>query len=135
MRKSSANVDSAGTRKAASADVGPLLAKLRSEEAQAGWEEFLLHYSPLLYQAARTLARDEDDAADCFVFTCEQLAKDRFGKLTRFKPDGTASFGTWLQVVTRNLCYDWHRKKYGRVRPFKILQDLTPLEMEAYRQR
>jgi DNA-directed RNA polymerase specialized sigma24 family protein len=56
-----------------------LLAKLPSEEAQAGWEEILLQYGPALYQTARTLARDGDDVADCFVHICEQLAKDRYG--------------------------------------------------------
>jgi RNA polymerase sigma factor (sigma-70 family) len=138
MRKSSGVVyraSTARTSQAHAAEIGPLLAKLRSEEAQAGWEEFLLQYSPALYQTARTLARDEDDVADCFVHICEQLAKDRFGRLLRFKPDGAASFLTWLRVVARNLCHDWHRKKHGRARPFKILQNLPPLELETYRFR
>jgi hypothetical protein len=105
MRKSSGavyRVSIARTSQAHAAEIGPLLAKLRSEEGQAGWEEFLLQYSPALYQTARTLAHDEDDVADCFVHICEQLAKDRFGRLLRFKPDGAASFLTWLRVVARN---------------------------------
>jgi RNA polymerase sigma factor (sigma-70 family) len=55
--------------------------------------------------------------------------------LLRFKPDGAASFGTWPWVVARNLCHDWHRKKHGRARSFKILQNLPPLELETYRSR
>ena len=137
MRKSSGVVypaTSAGTLQPA-ADVGALLAKLRGEEAQEGWEEFLLQYSSLLYQAARALTHDEDDVADCFVYISEQLAKERFRKLLRFKPEGAASFATWLRVVARNLCHDWQRKKYGRARPFKIMQNLPPLEIEIYRCR
>jgi len=135
MRKSSGviyPVACTGISQPQATDVGPLLAKLRGEEAQAGWEEFLLQYSALLYQTARMLAHDEDDAADCFVHTCEQFAKGRFEKLLRFKTDGAASFATWLRVVARNLCHDWQRKKYGRARPFKILQNLSPVEIETY---
>ena len=37
--------------------------------------------------------------------------------------------------MARNLCYDWHRKKYGRLRPFKSVQHLSTLELEVYRCR
>jgi RNA polymerase sigma factor (sigma-70 family) len=52
--------------------------------------------------------------------------------LLKFKPEGSASFTTWLRVVARNLCFDWHRSQYGRPRPFKSLQRLSPLELEVY---
>jgi RNA polymerase sigma factor (sigma-70 family) len=55
--------------------------------------------------------------------------------LLKFKPKGNASFTTWLRVVTRNLCFDWHRGHSGRHRPFKALGDLSPLELEIYKLR
>lgn len=138
MRKSSgvAYPPSAhGVSRAPSIEIAPLLAKLRSEESETGWQEFLVGYREILYQAVKTLAQDEDDVADCFVHICEQLAKDHCRRLLRFKPDGAASFVTWLRVVARNLCCDWYRKKHGRLRPFRILQCFAPLEQEAYRCR
>jgi RNA polymerase sigma factor (sigma-70 family) len=89
-------------------------------------------YSPILYQAARAHSDDEDDAADCFLHICEQLSRNNFRRLLKFKPDGSASFTTWLRVVARNLCFDWHRSHTGRRRPFKSLQFLSQLELEVY---
>jgi RNA polymerase sigma factor (sigma-70 family) len=116
-------------------DIANLQRELRSGEAAAGWELFLRVYSPVLYQSARAHTDDEDDAGDCFVHICEQLAKNRFRRLLKFKPEGSASFITWLRVVARNLCYDWHRRRTGRQRPFKSIQCLSPLELEVYRCR
>ena len=124
----------AGSR-SSSAPVQLLLERLRSPDAQAGWEEFLCQYSSLLYHSVRTFTPDEDEASDCFVHECEQLFRNGFRRLLKFRLDGTASFSTWLRVVARNLCYDWHRKKYGRLRPFKSVQHLSTLELEVYRCR
>lgn len=135
MRKSSVVALPASAHGASPAQITALLAKLRSAESENGWQEFLLQYSGVLYQTVKTLAQDEDDVADCFVYICEQLAKDRCRRLLRFKPDGAASFVTWLRVVARNLSCDWHRKQHGRLRPFRILQCFPPLEQEAYRCR
>lgn len=112
-----------------------LLERLRSPDAQAGWEEFLRQYSSLLYHSVRTFTPDEDEASDCFVHICEQLVRNGFRRLLKFKLDGTASFNTWLRVVARNLCYDWYRKRHGRLRPFKLVQHLSTLELEVYRCR
>ena len=115
-----------------SAGVTLLLTQLRSADAQTAWKEFLLQYSSVLYQSVLTFTHDEDDASDCFVHICEQLVRNGFRRLLQFKIDGAASFSTWLRVVARNLCYDWHRKKYGRLRPFKSVQSFSALELEVY---
>ena len=112
--------------------VAALQEGLRSSTGPAAWEAFLRQYSPVLYQAARAHSDDEDDAADCFLHICEQLSRNSFRRLLKFKPDGTASFTTWLGVVARNLCFDWHRSHTGRQRPFKSLQRLSQLELEVY---
>lgn len=119
---------------AATCDVGLLLARLKCRE-QSAWEDFLLRHSAVLYQAAEAYTRDQDTIADCFVYVCEQLAKDDFRRLLRFEPGGAASFTTWLRVVARNLCLDWHRKMYGRFRPFKSLQGFSARELEVFRCR
>jgi RNA polymerase sigma factor (sigma-70 family) len=113
----------------------PLFEALRSENPRDGWGEFLNVYSPVLYQTARASTSNDEDASDCYLHICEQLAKQNFRRLLRFDPEGKASFTTWLRVVARNLCFDWHRKRYGRRRPFKTLEALSPLELEVYHHR
>jgi RNA polymerase sigma factor (sigma-70 family) len=115
--------------------IAPLLDALRSPKAREGWVEFLNAYSPVLYQTARNCTASDDDAADCYVNICEQLASNQFRRLLKFNPKGNASFVTWLRVVARNLCFDWHRKQSGRLRPFKSLQNLSSLELEIYHHR
>jgi len=109
-----------------------LLEALQSTNARESWETFLRLYSPVLYHTAQTCSSTEDDAADCYLYICEQLARARFRRLLKFDPKGSASFTTWLRVVARNLCFDWHRTQSGRPRPFKSVQRLSPLEMQIY---
>lgn len=115
--------------------VTAILQALRSRDAGDAWVEFLESYGPVLYQAARAYAANQDAATDCYVYICEQLAENRFRRLLKFNSNGQATFTTWLRVVARNLCFDWHRKQSGRQRPFKSLQDLSPLELEIYNWR
>lgn len=112
--------------------VATLQEELRSANGLAAWESFLEVYSSVLYQAATACTDDEDDAADCYLYICEHLSRNRFRRLLKFKPEGSASFATWLRVVGRNLCYDWHRAQRGRRRPFKLLQFLSVLERRVY---
>jgi RNA polymerase sigma factor (sigma-70 family) len=113
-------------------NVAILQEDLRSSNAPAAWEAFLGQYSPVLYQTALAYTDDEDDAANCFLHICEQLSRNSFRRLLKFKPDGSANFTTWLRVVARNLCFDWHRTQMGRRRPFKSLQSLSSLELDVY---
>jgi RNA polymerase sigma factor (sigma-70 family) len=115
--------------------IAPILEGLRSSNASAAWIEFLESYGQVLYQAARTYTSSQDAAADCYVYTCEQLAHNRVKRLLKFNPKGRASVTTWLRVVARNLCFDWHRSQSGRHRPFKSLEGLSTLELETYRWR
>jgi RNA polymerase sigma factor (sigma-70 family) len=116
--------------------VAPLLKGLRSPDSCGdAWAEFLESYSPVLYQTARACTSDDDAAADCYLHICERLARNSFRRLLKFKPEGSASFTTWLRVVARNLCFDWQRSQRGRPRPFKSMQHLSALELEIYNSR
>jgi RNA polymerase sigma factor (sigma-70 family) len=112
-----------------------LLEGLHSSNARDAWVEFLESYGPVLYQTARAYTSNQDAAADCYVHMCNELARNRCRRLLKFNPQGRASFTTWLRVVARNLCFDWHRGQSGRHRPFKSLKDLSPLELEIYQWR
>jgi RNA polymerase sigma factor (sigma-70 family) len=115
--------------------IWPLLRALRSPNAGDAWVEFLKSYGPVLYQTARAYAPNQHAAADFYVYVCEQLAQNRFRRLLKFNPEGQASFTTWLRVVACHLCFDCHRRQSGRKRPFKSLQNLSPLELEIYNWR
>ena len=112
--------------------IAGLLDRLRSADAPAAWEEFLREYSSLMYQVARAYTADEDAAAECYLSICEHLARSDFRRLLKFKHEGSATFVTWLRVVSRNLCFDWHRKKIGRRRRFKSLLSLSALDLDVY---
>ncbi|PYX02812.1 MAG: hypothetical protein DMG85_20850 [Acidobacteria bacterium] len=109
-----------------------LLEGLHSSNACDAWVEFLESYGPVLYQTARAYTSNQDAAANCYVYMCDELARNRCRRLLKFNPKGRASFTTWLRVVARNLCFDWHRGQSGRHRPFKSFEDLSLLELEIY---
>ena len=119
LRKSSTTAHSTGDPGSIGEEVGiaQVLVQLRSANPQGAWEQFLLQYGRVLYQAVRTSTRDEEAAADCFVFVSEKLAEKGYRRLLRFKPEGAASFVAWLRVVARNLCFDWQRQQLQRVWP------------------
>jgi RNA polymerase sigma factor (sigma-70 family) len=109
-----------------------ILQQLRSRDPHVAWTEFLEEYSVLIFQVGRYFERDLDRASDCFQFVCEKLSEDRFRRLLRFKPQGTASFSTWLRAVVRNLCLDWRRKEFGRRRPLRSISRLSIFDQEVF---
>lgn len=118
-----------------SAAVDSILRGLRSSRSREAWEEFLGQYSQIIFQTCQYSASDADQAADCFLFSCEQLSRNNFRRLLQFRLDGSAAFSTWLRVVVRNLCLDWRRKKFGRSRLFRSIARLSQLDSEVYRCR
>src|SRR6266704_1525798 len=113
--------------------VARILDRLGSDEFQQAWADFLETYSPNIFQTAKLFERDADPVADCFLFVCERLSEKGFRRLRSFKPGGSAQFTTWLRVVVRNLCMDWHRKEFGRHRVFQSIAKLGALEQEIFR--
>jgi RNA polymerase sigma factor (sigma-70 family) len=116
-------------------DVASIFEGLRSTTAQEAWESFLREYGQLILQTCQYSTSNTDQAADCFLFSCEQLSRNSFRRLLRFPATGPASFSTWLRVVVHNLCLDWHRKAFGRPRPFRSIARLSHLGGEVYRCR
>jgi RNA polymerase sigma factor (sigma-70 family) len=115
--------------------VASIFEGLRSSGSREAWEEFLRQYSPLIFQTCQFLTSNADQAADCFLFSCEHLSRNDFRRLLRFRPDGTAAFSTWLRVVVHNLCLDWQRKEFGRPRLFRSIARLSQLDGDVYRCR
>jgi RNA polymerase sigma factor (sigma-70 family) len=49
-----------------------------------------------------------------YTYVLDQLRRDDFRRLRRFQAGGESAFSTWLVVVVRRLCVDFHRQRYGR---------------------
>jgi RNA polymerase sigma factor (sigma-70 family) len=53
---------------------------------------------------------------DGYAYVLEALRADDYRRLRAYTADGRGKFSTWLVVVARRLCLDFHRKRYGRER-------------------
>lgn len=113
--------------------IAELLHGLGSRDPQPAWTTFLETYSAIISQVVRWSERNPDESADCFVYVCEQLSRNQFRRLRRFHLDGRASFPTWLRAVVRNLCLDWHRRRFGRYRIFQSVSRLSDFDQQVFR--
>jgi RNA polymerase sigma factor (sigma-70 family) len=82
----------------------------------AAWAAFVAAHSRLLLHTARSLNHDYDAAMDGYAHVLEALRSDNYRRLRAYVADGRGKFSTWLVVVARRLCLDFHRQRYGRAR-------------------
>ncbi len=95
-----------------------LLDARHPSEGRRAWESFTRQYSRLLLSAChRASTPGYDEMMDRYAYVLERLAADDYRRLRTFSPDGRTKFTTWLVVVVRRLCVDYHRTRYGRPRP------------------
>lgn len=98
--------------------VPPVLAQLLAADEdtrEEAWTRFLDAYSRLLLFVARHNAPDYDAAMDAYTFVLEKLREHESRRLRGYAADGRGKFTTWLVVVSRRLCLDYHRHRYGRL--------------------
>jgi RNA polymerase sigma factor (sigma-70 family) len=81
------------------------------------WHAFLEQHDRLLRHICRSLGGDSDAEMDRYARVLEELRTDDFRRLRRFAADGRGRFTTWLTVVTRRICLDHERSRYGRASP------------------
>jgi RNA polymerase sigma factor (sigma-70 family) len=91
-----------------------LLSAPDGDDQDRAWAAFLAAYSGLLLHVARSLGGDGDAAMDRYAFVLEALRRDGCRRLHGFPGESRGKFTTWLVVVTRRLCHDEHRHRYGR---------------------
>lgn len=112
--------------------VTDLIRRLSCTVADSAWKEFLARYSPLLLHVIRGHEHDEEQANELFAYVCGGLSDEQFRRLRSFRPDGPASFRTWLAAVVANLCVDWRRRQSGRLRPIGAVSGLPELDRQVY---
>lgn len=98
------------------AELSRLLSTPDPPARDAAWEAFVASHSRLLLHTARSLNHDYDAAMDGYAYVLEALREDDCRRLRAYAADGRSKFSTWLVVVARRLCLDFHRHRYGRAR-------------------
>jgi RNA polymerase sigma factor (sigma-70 family) len=93
-----------------------LLDASTSAAVEEAWERFLQRHSDTILDAAWCSAGEYDGQMDRYAYILEQLRGDGFKRLHGYEVDPRARFETWLTVVCRRLCVDYHRTRYGRER-------------------
>jgi RNA polymerase sigma factor (sigma-70 family) len=78
------------------------------------WAGFVRAYTPLLVRVARSLGGDADAAMDRYTYVLERLREDDCRRLRAYARPQAGEFSVWLIVVTRRLCLDHYRERYGR---------------------
>jgi len=96
------------------ADLRALLEAADEAAENAAWSAFLDSYSRLILYIARRSCSTRDAAMDRYAFVLGQLRENGYRRLRAYEVDDRANFTTWLAVVVRRLCTDFHRRAYGR---------------------
>ena len=96
-----------------------LLETTDSENREAAWDAFIEKFHRLLMHVAHSIDHHYDATMDRYAYMLEQLQAGDYRRLRRYGPQSRAQFSTWLVVVARRLCVDFHRETHGRQRPTK----------------
>jgi RNA polymerase sigma factor (sigma-70 family) len=113
-------------------NIDSILAGLSSNCVESAWKTFLKSYSAMIVRVVCQYEKDTEQIDDCFLFVCEKLSDDGFRRLLQFDANRKAHFSTWLKLVVSNLCVDWHRKKFGRERPYRAILKLSAFDQLLY---
>lgn len=107
--------------------------KLLAEgDVDEGWPLFLQSFSARILQIVNRFARADDDRSECYLFVCEHLRLRNCQRLRKFDPGGSARFDTWLYAVVYNLCRDWYRSRFPRLRIFRSIARLSNFDQEVF---
>ena len=83
-------------------------------ERDHAWSALVANHSRLIMSVARTVATEHDGVMDAYAHVLERLREDDYRRLRGYVGDGRSAFTTWLVVVSRRLCIDHYRRRYGR---------------------
>jgi RNA polymerase sigma factor (sigma-70 family) len=97
-------------------ELSRLLHAVDRASREEAWTRFVRTHTRLLLHVARSLNHDYDTAMDAYAFILEQLRRDDFTRLSAYVANSRCKFSTWLVVVSRRLCLDHLRQRYGRAR-------------------
>ena len=111
-------------------ELAALLAEHDPARCDLAWDAFVARYSKLLVMISREFGGSYDDVMDRYATTLERLREDDFRRLRAWRDDRRSALTTWLAVVTRRVCLDELRRRYGRSN-----RSDGPADIELRRQR
>ena len=85
-----------------------------ASQVDAAWPGFVAEHTRLLLHVARSVFKSHDEVMDAYAFILEQLRANDCRRLREFASDPRSRLSTWLVVVSRRLCLDFYRRRYGR---------------------
>src|SRR5206468_5997860 len=98
-------------------------------------------HSRIVLHVCRSVWHSHDDAMDAYAQVLDHLRAEQFRRLQEFAHDPRCRVTTWLVVVTRRICLDLYRRRYGRPssedaadtrRTRRRLQDLVAEELDLH---
>lgn len=81
---------------------------------EEAWAALLESHTDLLLRAAEAFGGGHDSTMDRYRYVLEGLRRDGFRRLRSYRSRSRSSFEGWLIVVSRRLCLDFERSRYGR---------------------
>lgn len=85
-----------------------------ADTREEAWAALLEAYSQLLLRAAESFGGGHDSRMDRYRYILEGLRRNDFRRLRSYRSGSRSSFEGWLIVVSRRLCLDYERSRYGR---------------------
>ena len=108
--------ESGGVSRRVPREVARLLESSEGSERGAAWQELVDRHSRLILSTIRVVSSNYDEAMDQYAFVLEGLSRDDYQRLRAYARTGAGKFEAWLVVVTRRLCIDYQRSRYGRAK-------------------
>jgi len=118
-----------------------LLDARSASDADAAWHAFVSQHSRIVLHVCRSVWPQHDDQMDAYVQILEHLRTDDHRRLREFARAPRCRVSTWLVVVSRRVCLDLYRQRYGRPtsedggeqrRARRRLQDLVAEQLELH---
>jgi len=126
-------------------ELPPSLARLldarSASDADAAWHAFVSQHSRIVLHVCRSVWPKHDDQMDAYAQILEHLRTDDHRRLREFARAPRCRVSTWLVVVSRRVCLDLHRQRYGRPtsedgreqrQARRRLQDLVAEQLELH---
>jgi RNA polymerase sigma factor (sigma-70 family) len=83
-------------------------------DADAAWHAFVSQHSRIVLHVCRSVWPQHDDQMDAYAQILEHLRTDDHRRLREFARAPRCRVSTWLVVVSRRVCLDLFRQRYGR---------------------
>jgi len=118
-----------------------LLEARSTADADVAWRAFVAAHSRIVLHVCRSIWRAHDDAMDAYAHVLDHLRANDHRRLREFARDPRCRVTTWLVVVSRRICLDLYRRRYGRPssdeaaesrRTRRRLQDLVAEQLDLH---